>query len=87
MSVQGRLAAMGKLDIPFDIFTLIYTTQFFFTPIFAAFINKIKFNRWVVISVILAIVTGALTLSSSFGGEKREAEKKKEKVDVEGFDR
>ncbi|VVA91906.1 unnamed protein product [Arabis nemorensis] len=74
MSVQGRLAAMGKLDIPFGIFTLIYTTQLFFTPIFAAFINKIKFNRWVVISLILAIVTGALTLSSSFGGEPDEAE-------------
>ncbi|KAG7597631.1 hypothetical protein ISN44_As06g019710 [Arabidopsis suecica] len=74
MAVQGRLAAMGKLEIPFGVFTLIYTTQLFFTPIFAAFINKIKFNRWVVISVILAIITGALTLSSSFGGEPDEAE-------------
>lgn len=74
MSVQGRLSAMGKLEIPFGVFTLIYTTQLFFTPIFAAFINKIKFNRWVVVSVILAIITGALTLSSAFGGEPDEAE-------------
>ncbi|KAL1209361.1 Purine permease 14 [Cardamine amara subsp. amara] len=74
MAIQGRLAAMGKLEIPFGVFTLIYTTQLFFTPIFAAFINKIKFNRWVVLSVILAIITGALTLSSSFGGEPDEAE-------------
>ncbi|CAN6886496.1 hypothetical protein Bca4012_071048 [Brassica carinata] len=74
MSVQGRLSAMGKLEIPFGIFTLIYTTQLFFTPIFARFVNKIKFNRWVVISLVLAIVTGALTLSSSFGGEPDEAE-------------
>lgn len=74
MSVQARLAAMGKLEIPFGVFTLIFTTQLFFTPIFAAFINKIKFNRWVVISVILAIITGALTFSSSFGGEPDEAE-------------
>ncbi|KFK44094.1 hypothetical protein AALP_AA1G215200 [Arabis alpina] len=74
MSVQGRLAAMGKLDIPFGVFTLIYTTQLFFTPLFARFINKIKFNRWVVISLIFAIITGALTLSSSFGGEPDEAE-------------
>lgn len=74
MSVQGRLSAMGKLEIPFGVFTLIYTTQLFFTPIFARFFNAVKFNRWVVISSILAIVTGALTLSSSFGGEPDEAE-------------
>ncbi|KAG2319687.1 hypothetical protein Bca4012_054074 [Brassica carinata] len=74
MSVQARLSAMGKLEIPFGVFTLIYTTQLVFTPIFARFINKIKFNRWVVISSALAIATGALTLSSSFGGEPDEAE-------------
>ncbi|KAJ0247774.1 Purine permease 14 [Hirschfeldia incana] len=74
MSVQARLSAMGKLEIPFGVFTLIYTTQLLFTPIFARLINKIKFNRWVVISLILAIATGALTLSSAFGGEPDEAE-------------
>uniref|UniRef100_A0A1J3GUS0 Probable purine permease n=1 Tax=Noccaea caerulescens TaxID=107243 RepID=A0A1J3GUS0_NOCCA len=74
LSVQGRLSAMGKLEIPFGVFTLIYTTQLFFTPIFARLINKTKFNRWMVISLILAIVTGALTLSSAFGGEPDEAE-------------
>ncbi|KAF8112433.1 hypothetical protein N665_0064s0065 [Sinapis alba] len=74
MSVQARLYAMGKLEIPFGVFTLIYTTQLLFTLIFARFINKIKFNRWVVISLALAIATGALTLSSAFGGEPDEAE-------------
>ncbi|KAF8112432.1 hypothetical protein N665_0064s0064, partial [Sinapis alba] len=74
MSVQGRLSAMGKLEIPFDVFTLIYTTQLLFTPIFARFINKIKFNRWIVISLVTAVATGALTFSSAFGGEPDEAE-------------
>nr|VDD07142.1 unnamed protein product [Brassica rapa] len=74
MTVQARLSAMGKLEIPFGVFTLIYTTQLFFTPVFARLVNKIKFNRWVVISMALAIATGALTLSSSFAGEPDEAE-------------
>ncbi|WZZ80626.1 hypothetical protein YC2023_101198 [Brassica napus] len=74
MTVQARLSAMGKLEIPFGVFTLIYTTQLFFTPILARLVNKIKFNRWVVISLALAIATGALTLSSAFGGEPDEAE-------------
>ncbi|XP_018450527.1 purine permease 14 [Raphanus sativus] len=74
MSVQARLSAMGKLEIPFGVFTLIYTTQLLFTPLFARLVNKIKFNRWVVISSALAIATGALTLSSAFGGEPDEAE-------------
>ncbi|ESQ34818.1 hypothetical protein EUTSA_v10007873mg [Eutrema salsugineum] len=74
MSVQGRLSALGKLEIPFSVFTLIYTAQLIFTPIFARLINKVKFNRWIVISLILAVVTGALTNSTSFGGEPDEAE-------------
>ncbi|KAL1207768.1 Purine permease 14 [Cardamine amara subsp. amara] len=61
---QGTLSGQRKLKTPFSVFTLIYTTQLFFTPIFSAFINKIKFNRWIVISLFLAIITGALTSSS-----------------------
>ncbi|EOA38008.1 hypothetical protein CARUB_v10009477mg [Capsella rubella] len=72
---HGRLSGKGKLESPFRVFTLIYTTQLFFTPVLAAFINKIKFNRWIIISLILAIATGALTsFSSSFGGEPDETE-------------
>ncbi|CAG7869427.1 unnamed protein product, partial [Brassica rapa] len=73
-SNQGRFSAKAKLELPFRVFTLIYTTQLFFTLIFAAFINKIKLNRWIITSLIFAIVTGALTFSSSFGGEPDEAE-------------
>ncbi|KAJ4916209.1 putative purine permease 14 [Raphanus sativus] len=69
MSAQGRLSAMGKLDIPFFFFVLISLAQLFFTPIFARFINKIKFNRWVVISLVLAIGAGAANFTSTFGGE------------------
>ncbi|KFK38184.1 hypothetical protein AALP_AA3G080100 [Arabis alpina] len=60
---QGRFFSKAKL-------TLIYTTQLFSTLIFAFFINKIKFNRWIIISLIFAAATGALTFSSSFGGEE-----------------
>ncbi|VVA91910.1 unnamed protein product [Arabis nemorensis] len=63
---QGRFFSKAKL-------TLIYTTQLFSTLIFAFFINKIKFNRWIVISFIFAIATGALTFSSSFSGEAVES--------------
>ncbi|CAF1926971.1 BnaCnng57190D [Brassica napus] len=73
-SNQGRFSAKAKLELPFRVFTLIYTTQLFFTLIFAAFINKIKLNRWIITSLILATATGALTFSSSFGGEPDEAE-------------
>ncbi|KAG2303337.1 hypothetical protein Bca4012_062107 [Brassica carinata] len=76
MSVQGRLSAMGKLETPFLLFTLVYLTQLFFTPIFARLINKIKFNRWVVISLVFAIVSGALTFTSTFGGEPDNAEQR-----------
>ncbi|XP_010498400.1 PREDICTED: probable purine permease 14 [Camelina sativa] len=72
---HGSLSGKGKLDIPFRVFTLIYTTQLFFTPVFAAFINKTKFNRWIIISLILAIATGTLTsFSSSFGGKPDKTE-------------
>ncbi|CAF1926968.1 BnaC05g15350D [Brassica napus] len=68
MSVQARLSAMGKLEISFILFTPISLTQLFFTPIFARFVNKIKLNRWVVISLVFAIGAGALTFTSPFGG-------------------
>ncbi|KAJ0257418.1 hypothetical protein HA466_0082860 [Hirschfeldia incana] len=68
-SNQGRFSAKAKLELPFRVFTLIYTTQLFFTLVFAAFINKLKINRWIITSLILAIATGAITFSSSFAGE------------------
>ncbi|KAF3515442.1 hypothetical protein DY000_02058469 [Brassica cretica] len=76
MSVQARLSAMGKLEIPFILFTLISITQLFFTPIFARFVNKIKFNRRVVISLFFAIVAGGFRFSSTFGGEPERGEEK-----------
>ncbi|KAG2303339.1 hypothetical protein Bca52824_031990 [Brassica carinata] len=73
-SNQGRFSAKAKLELPFRVFTLIYATQLFFTLVFAAFINKLKLNRWIITSLILATATGALTFSSSFAGEPDEAE-------------
>ncbi|CAH8385524.1 unnamed protein product [Eruca vesicaria subsp. sativa] len=62
-SNQGRLSAKSKLELPFRVFTLIYTTHLFFTLIFAAFINKLKLDRWIITSLILATTTGPLTFS------------------------
>ncbi|XP_010539873.1 PREDICTED: probable purine permease 14 [Tarenaya hassleriana] len=74
MAAHGRLTTTAKLNIPFGIFTLIYTTQLLFTSVFSRIFNKTRFNRWIIISLAFSIATGALTLSSSFGGEPDEAE-------------
>ncbi|XP_010431526.1 PREDICTED: probable purine permease 14 [Camelina sativa] len=74
MVMQARLAAISKHEIPFNVFTLIYTSQLLFTPIFSFFINKIKFNRWIVISLVFSITAGSLTLYSSFPGEPNKDE-------------
>ncbi|KAG2254360.1 hypothetical protein Bca4012_057953 [Brassica carinata] len=52
-----------KHAIPFRVFTLIYTSQLLFTPVFSAvFKNKIIFNRWMIISLFFAIITGSFIL-------------------------
>lgn len=48
--------------IPFRVFTLIYTTQLLFTPVFSADFEKIISNRWMMISLFFAIITGSFTL-------------------------
>ncbi|CAH8383200.1 unnamed protein product [Eruca vesicaria subsp. sativa] len=69
MVFHARLYTKGKLEIPFNVFTLIYTTQLLFTMVLSFIIKKFKFNRWIVISLFFAMAAGALTLSSSFPGE------------------
>ncbi|KAL1200268.1 putative purine permease 15 [Cardamine amara subsp. amara] len=56
----------NKHRIPFRAFTLIYTTQLFFTVTFSILIfsKKIKFNRWMIISLIFAVFAGALSFSA-----------------------
>ncbi|XP_010428576.2 PREDICTED: putative purine permease 15 [Camelina sativa] len=59
-----------KHRIPFKVFTLIYTSQLFFTPIFSIFIfsNKVKLNRWTIVSLILATLAGTFTLNTFSAG-------------------
>ncbi|CAA7042629.1 unnamed protein product [Microthlaspi erraticum] len=54
--------------LPFRVFTLIYTTQVLFTPIFSIYYNKTKFTRWMIISLVFAIITGAFTLYTFSAG-------------------
>ncbi|KAF8052850.1 hypothetical protein N665_1499s0008 [Sinapis alba] len=69
MVFHARLYTKGKLEIPFNVFTLIYTSQLLFTTVLSFIVKKFKFNRWIVISLFFAMAAGALTLSSSFPGE------------------
>ncbi|XP_010416438.1 PREDICTED: putative purine permease 15 [Camelina sativa] len=59
-----------KHRIPFKVFTLIYTSQLFFTPIFSIFIftNRVKFNIWMILSLILATLAGTFTLYTFSAG-------------------
>ncbi|KFK40927.1 hypothetical protein AALP_AA2G061300 [Arabis alpina] len=56
VAAHSKLFALGKLYANFGIFTLISATQLIFTAIFTAIINRFKFNRWIIISIILTIV-------------------------------
>lgn len=67
MLIQVRLYVKGKLESPFNKFLVLEGSRIYFTPIFAAIIRKIKFNVWIVISLVYTI--SITTLSSYVGGE------------------
>ncbi|KAG2305064.1 hypothetical protein Bca4012_064142 [Brassica carinata] len=67
MLVQVRLYVKGKLESPFNKFLLLDGSRIYLTPIFAAIIKRIKFNVWMVISLVYTIAI--TTLSSYVGGE------------------
>ncbi|KAG2254357.1 hypothetical protein Bca52824_084493 [Brassica carinata] len=69
MVFHARLYTKGKLEIPFYVFTLIYTTQLLFTTVLSFIVKNFKFDRWIVISLFFAMAAGALTFYSSFAGE------------------
>ncbi|ESQ29641.1 hypothetical protein EUTSA_v10023510mg [Eutrema salsugineum] len=56
VAAHSKLFALGKLYANFGIFTLISATQLIFTAIFTAIINRFKFNRWIIISIILTLI-------------------------------
>ncbi|KAF3526482.1 hypothetical protein F2Q69_00051654 [Brassica cretica] len=45
MVFHARLYTKGKLEIPFKVFTLIYTAQLLFTTVLSFIVKKFKFNR------------------------------------------
>ncbi|CAH2047163.1 unnamed protein product, partial [Thlaspi arvense] len=69
----AKLFSLGKLYANYGVFTLISATQLIFTAIFTAIINRFKFNRWIIISIILTLVVYVFG-SPEFRGEPNENE-------------
>ncbi|XP_010474351.1 PREDICTED: probable purine permease 14 [Camelina sativa] len=67
MVVQVKLYVKGKLETPFTKSLLIEGTHLYFTSIFSGIVNRIKFNLWIVISLIFTVVV--TTLSSNLSGD------------------
>ncbi|CAH8383194.1 unnamed protein product [Eruca vesicaria subsp. sativa] len=78
MFFQAMLSNL-KNAMPFRDFTLTYTTQLLFTPYISSYINKTKFNRWMIISLSFAIITGSFTLNTFFAGSPGVYTMKKQK--------
>lgn len=73
VAAHSKLFALGKLYANYGVFTLISATQLIFTALFTAVINRFKFNRWIIISIILTLVIYVFG-SPDFGGEPDENE-------------
>ncbi|CAE5960510.1 unnamed protein product [Arabidopsis arenosa] len=73
VAAHSKLFALGKLYANYGVFTLISATQLIFTAIFTAIINRFKFTRWIIISIIGAILIYVFG-SPEFGGEPDENE-------------
>ncbi|KAG7588383.1 hypothetical protein ISN44_As07g007170 [Arabidopsis suecica] len=73
VAAHSKLFALGKLYANYGVFTLISATQLIFTAIFTAIINRFKFTRWIILSIILTILIYVFG-SPEFGGEPDENE-------------
>ncbi|KAJ0229428.1 putative purine permease 19 [Hirschfeldia incana] len=60
-AAYSQLYAIGRTHCIF--FFWIFTTQLIFTSLFTKIINKHKFNRWIVLSIILSGVATGITSS------------------------
>ncbi|XP_010428574.1 PREDICTED: putative purine permease 15 [Camelina sativa] len=76
MAIQAASSSQSKFELPFSVFTPVYATQILFTVLTSVVYKKIKFCRWTVISLVFAILAGALTFSSSFAGGPNKHERK-----------
>ncbi|KAL1200302.1 putative purine permease 23 [Cardamine amara subsp. amara] len=73
VAAHSKLFALGKLYSSYALFTLISVTQLIFIAIFTAIINRFKFTRWIIISIILTIVVVVFG-NPQFAGEPDENE-------------
>lgn len=60
-AAYSQLYAIGRTHCVF--FFWIFTTQLIFTSMFTAIINKHKFNRWIILSIVLSGAATGLTSS------------------------
>ncbi|XP_006302356.2 probable purine permease 23 [Capsella rubella] len=65
---HSKLYALGKLYSNYGFFLLISASQLIFTLIFTAIINRFKFTRWIIISILLTLVSYSFG-SPQFAGE------------------
>ncbi|KAG7648862.1 putative purine permease, plant [Arabidopsis thaliana] len=64
-SAYSQLYAIGRTHCVF--FFWIFTTQLIFTSIFTAIINKHKFNRWIILSIVLSgVATGIASSDDAY---------------------
>ncbi|CAA0300819.1 unnamed protein product [Arabidopsis thaliana] len=73
VAAHSKLYALGKLYSSYGFFMLISGSQLIFTLIFTAIINRFKFTRWIIISIILTLVSYAFG-GPVFSGEPDENE-------------
>ncbi|KAJ0250643.1 purine permease 16 [Hirschfeldia incana] len=70
VSVYSKLYALARLYVGWGI---LVSTQLILTSLFSAFINRLKFNRWIIISIIFTLATDYFG-SPAFSGAPDEYE-------------
>lgn len=70
VSVYSKLYALAKLYVGWGI---LVSTQLILTSLFSAFINRLKFNRWIIISIIFTLAADFFG-SPAFAGTPDEDE-------------
>ncbi|KAL0732564.1 hypothetical protein Bca4012_008773 [Brassica carinata] len=70
VSVYSKLYALAKLYVGWGI---LVSTQLILTSLFSAFINRLKFNRWIIVSIIFTLAADFFG-SPAFSGTPDEDE-------------
>ncbi|CAH8377517.1 unnamed protein product [Eruca vesicaria subsp. sativa] len=56
VAAHSKLFTLGKLYANYGVFSLISATQLIFTAVLTAVINRFKFNRWIILSILVTLV-------------------------------